>query len=272
MQQHADYKDLLIQLHSPVSTMGTTLVTDGRAEGEETETSSTTFKTWPSEEALKAEVSITKDCKAPDRGLRLLHDAAGGYYLLSPGEDYTVLPGSHLGSVGSGSLLATDLDREAVIPWALPQGDKTHVQLLRAQEEEGSAVKEKVTFGTLYSVVRELEGSATTDITMTSFGRLIPKGDAGRHSYGFEFQPGDEKFEGLEFVPAPAGKSKATAANFFASTMGRTKGIAAHGGLEVIWRLTYSSVGHMLKPQKPSVVAKERIVLPAGQPVLVAWQ
>lgn len=276
LDRHVGYKDLLVQMHSPATAAGTTVLTDGRDEPPaEAPEEPVHLKTWPSEEKLKAEVSIVKECKAQD--LRIFLDDKGGYYLLSPSEEHTVRPGTHLGSVGSGSLLAADSERQVVIPWALPAGDKTQVQLLLSfvEDDEAPSAKEKFAFGSLYSVVRDLEWTATTDITLTSFGRILPQGNAGRHTYDFEFPPGHARHESIEFVPNPVKEAnKPVAANFFAGTIGRSKahGIAAHGALTTVWRLSYNTVGHLLKPQKPSIVAKDEILLPAGQPVLVAWQ
>jgi hypothetical protein len=35
--------------------------------------------------------------------------------------------------------------------------------------------------------------------------------------------------------------------------------------------LAHDTVGNILKPVKPQVITKQRIVLPAGKPVRVAW-
>lgn len=268
---HNDYQDMLLGLASTQTAEGTSLK-DGRDEDDAP--AALAFQQWESEEDLKASATIIKECKVLDKGLRLLCDSKGGYYFLSPSEDYIVDPGTHIGSVGGGCLLPRDAERKVVIPWTLPHGDKTRVQLVKSSDDETQGLKDRLNCGTLYAIVRELEGSATTEISMTSFGRLLPKGDAGRHSYDFEFKEGHDKHDALEFVPTPSkeGKLKVTAANFFVGTVDRTNGIASHGALEVVWRMTYNAVGNILKPQKPSVVTKDRISLPAGKPVLIAWQ
>ena len=44
-----------------------------------------------------------------------------------------------------------------------------------------------------------------------------------------------------------------------------------NGALSLVWRLTYDSVGNVLKPAKPYVCARQKIPLEAGKPVRVAW-
>ena len=72
-------------------------------------------------------------------------------------------------------------------------------------------------------------------------------------------------------MPSPQNIAKApNAANFFATALLKDSGVG-QGGLDVVWRLTYDSVGNTLKPSKPQVVAKYRISLTKGHPVRVAW-
>jgi len=150
--------------------------------------------TWPDEASLKNVTSFAKEAKGAEKGTTLICDHKNTYYLLSRLEDRVILKGTLLGSVGGGSLLPTESgERRSVVPWELPLGDRTLVQMMQSDDMEVKDTKDakegKPSTGTLYSIVRELEASAATELTLTSFGRLLPKGEAGRHSYEFEYPP-----------------------------------------------------------------------------------
>jgi hypothetical protein len=66
-----------------------------------------------------------------------------------------------------------------------------------------------------------------------------------------------------------ATKDTLQAANFFAKAM--TVSGVGNGPLTLCWRLQHDTVGNILKPVKPQVIVKQRISLPAGKPVRVAW-
>ena len=73
------------------------------------------------------------------------------------------------------------------MPWCLPDGDKTCVQLATPEENDNRA-KPKV--GTLYTVIKPLEKAASqkgSPLTLTSYGKIEAKGAAGKHGYVFEF-------------------------------------------------------------------------------------
>ena len=77
------------------------------------------------------------------------------------------------------------------VPWRLIYGDKTYVQQTVSEDSDGSHTQAKV--GTLYTVVRPLEKSASTygyPLTLTSYGKVEPNGTAGEHGYTFEFPAG----------------------------------------------------------------------------------
>jgi len=61
------------------------------------------------------------------------------------------------------------------------------------------------------------------------------------------------------------------AANFFAKSIHKKTPGVGHGVLSLVWRLTYDSVGNVLKPVKPYAIARQRITLEAGKPCRVAW-
>ena len=95
------------------------------------------------------------------------------------------------GGFGAGGLGAGKADRADCVPWSLPNGDKTYVQLA-AGEESDTIVKPKA--GTLYTWVRPLEKAAAQKgekLTppppfpppTTSYGKLEAKGAAGKHGF-----------------------------------------------------------------------------------------
>lgn len=73
-------------------------------------------------------------------------------------------------------------------------------------------------------------------------------------------------------TPGAKDKEKApSAATFFLSAANKDTGVGI-GALAVAWRLNYDTVGNLLKPSKPHVIAAKRIALKKGSPVRVAWQ
>jgi hypothetical protein len=165
--------------------------------------------TYASEEELRAKVTITHSAKAVDKSITLFKDAKESYYLVSAKERVLSM-GTHLGGVGGGSLLPEDPQAKKCWPWALPDGDKTWVQLNRAAIEGEDATKAapKVSSGTLYALSREIEANGTSPPKLTSFGNLIPSGTPGRHEYRFEFPRDHERHEKLSFIVMPGPMQK----------------------------------------------------------------
>jgi hypothetical protein len=243
---------------------------DGRSPQEE-EAMAGDLVTHESEERLASSCKIT-EAKSSDRNLHLLRDEHNTFFLVARTEDYTVAVGTQLGGVGGGAVLPAETGLQRCFPWLFPAGDKTLGQLSRAAVDGDDSNKgPKVTTATLYAIARELEASATGPPKLTSFGKLVPTGAAGRHQYTFEFPAGHDQHEAMAWVPKPEANPKAQAANFFGPALHRDTGVG-QGPLQVVWRMNYDSVGNMLKPAKPYVVAGKRIVLKKGCPVRVAWQ
>ena len=74
-------------------------------------------------------------------------------------------------------------------------------------------------------------------------------------------------------MPHAGGSAKdgTQAANFFAKAIHKDTPGVGNSALSLIWRLTYDSVGNVLKPVKPYVCTRQKIQLDAGKPVRVAW-
>ena len=60
-------------------------------------------------------------------------------WLLSKTDDHIMVKGTVLGGFGSGHLSARKAERSDCVPWSLPDGDRTYVQLLQAEEETSKA-------------------------------------------------------------------------------------------------------------------------------------
>ena len=221
---------------------------------------------------LKATCNIVSTAKGIDKSLTLLKDDKEAFYIMSS-KDVVLNVGAQIGGVGGGSVLPEDPSAKKCWPWDLPQGDKTWVQVARAAVDGADDTKPKVVAGTLYSQAREIEASATGPPKLTSFGNLIPSGNAGRHAYSLEHPRDAPEHEKLAFTPTPpAGAPKEpTAQNFFAKAVHRESYGVGNGALQLCWRLTYDTVANILKPTKPQVVVRERIALSSGRPVRVAW-
>ena len=116
--------------------------------------------------------------------------------------------GTRMGNVGGGNFVDRNEDALTAIPWALPKGDQTFVQLSREKGDagggdEGAEKMPKFSGGTLYAVLREIEAKSTTPIRPTSFGEVKPTSEGGRHTYQFACLPGAENHRALDFVPSP---------------------------------------------------------------------
>jgi len=120
---------------------------------------------------LEANVKIILKMKSAEKGVELLIDEAGNYYLCAIA-DKTLRRGVHLGSFGGGSLAPRDETVSRVVEWSLPDGDKTWVSLLKSTEggDDDTAKKAvKTTSGTLYSIIQGLEAKGHMDVSLTVF-------------------------------------------------------------------------------------------------------
>ncbi len=231
---------------------------------------------FDSEEKLKSIAKITCEVKAlGDKGLMVLFDeAASTVYFLAQAADMVLTEGFLVGGFGGGHVLPRTTDHPKAVPWSLPSGDKTWVQLARVGDnaEGGGEQQAKFTSGTLYSVVRELEARFPGRlIKLTSFGELRPTGTAGRHSYTLEFPEDSPQHQARDFVPSSHHKEgrHTIAANAF-TPLAHPKGIG-EGILKVAWRLTFDPVGAVLKCHKPHIVVGRRVELRRGRPAKVLW-
>jgi hypothetical protein len=221
------------------------------------------LRSWPSLAALSAEAGMgddLKEAKLADRRLELLLDSTGHFYLLAKGEDVLVDKHTVLGGVGGGTLQDAGADRGRSIPWALPKEDKT-VLVLQGDEER------EVT-GTLYALARDLESRSTGALTLTSFGRLMPRVEAGNHGYSLEFPPSAPGHVRKSFELQPGGKRGFSHHNAFSAlTVDETM---QAGALLVTWKVAFEPVGNTLRPIKPVILSGRRVACKLGQPVLLA--
>ena len=109
---------------------------------------------------------------------------------------------------------------------------------------------------------------------MTSYGKVEPKGIAGKHGYTFEFPDDHPKHTPMDFVLSKAKAGAQTtpgqmhSGNYF-STLAARNGWA--GSVGVMWRLTHDPVRHVLHALQPMVIAKDNISLKKGIPMKVLW-
>ena len=86
---------------------------------------------WTSLEELKAQANITQNIRASELSCSLLMDDKHNVYALDTAGTRTVPKYSFVGGFGGGQLVSANLDVTAAIPFTLPQGDKSIVQLQR---------------------------------------------------------------------------------------------------------------------------------------------
>lgn len=229
--------------------------------------------TFESLAALKSNAKITVECKSAAKGvIMLMDDDKKIVYMMAMKEDVVIKAGEMVGGVGGGHITDRDDALAKAVPWSLPQGDKTWVQLARDKDitdEEGG--KSKYWSGNLYSCLRDVESKCSKPIKLTSFGEIIPVSENGQQKYTFKSPESAENHRNMDYV-LTAGKanSKIAAQIFFAPLVTRDTDLGA-GVLRTTWRLQFDAVAHTLKPTKVHVTVSERLELLKGQPVKVAW-
>ena len=154
-------------------------------------------------------------------------------------------------------------DRFDCVPWCLPERDNTFVQIATREEGEN---KSKPKVGTLYSLIKPLEKAAAqkgSSLTLTSFGNIKARGQAGKHGLGFEHPQGHPKHSLQDYIltTGKAGANNTTSGNFFASLAIRD-GWAGPCG--TMWRLAHDPVRHVLHARKLFVINAENLILKTG--------
>jgi hypothetical protein len=232
-----------------------------------------TLVTFESIGALKANSKIGVECKSAAKGVVMYRDDdKKTVFLMALKEDIVLKAGEMIGGIGGGHITDRDPDLLRAVPWSLPLGDKTWVQLSRDKDtgdEDGG--KSKYWSGNLYSCLRDVESKCTKPIKLTSFGEVSAVSEGGQQKYTFKCPESAENHRSMDYVlTASKAGSKVSAQNCFAALVSRDTDLGA-GVLRTTWRLQFESVAHTLKPTKVHVTCKERIALQKGQPVKVAW-
>ena len=132
-----------------------------------------------------------------------------------------------MGSFGSGQTQPRDPTVERAVPWELPQGDKTYVQLAKPADEEQESRGAKFQGGTLFAVLRSLEQKGKFDIQLSTFGQAVPLSEGNLRKYSFVPKEGgvshfDYVLKSQKAEPAAGGGApKTTQGNVFAAGWSR---------------------------------------------------
>ena len=148
------------------------------------------LKEWESLESLQAEVNIIQQTRAAE--CTLLMDDKHNVYGLDPSGSRTLAKYTFVGGFGGGSLVNASPDVTSAIPFTLPEGDKSIVQLTKLPGEDNGA---RPTTGTLFSVLRSLEMKGYHDIEITKYGKAKPETENGQRCYKFPDMKADENFD-----------------------------------------------------------------------------
>ena len=81
-------------------------------------------------------------------------------WLLAKNDDHIVPKTAVLGGFGAGQMSDPRADDTTFVPWTLPNGDKTYVQLMAAGEQEDGNAPSKAKVGTFYTLIKPLEKAA----------------------------------------------------------------------------------------------------------------
>ena len=160
------------------------------------------LKSWESLDALKREIEVKHCVKQTELQIDVLWDSAHNVYLLDPAGDRTLIRGTHIGGHGSGALLPYNPELDAVVPFLLSDGDRSLVQLAKLPGEPETAAK--FTSGTLFQILRTLEGKGFFGISLTRYGQVKPTNQGGSGRYEF---PDEDANVNLEFVPKAGGEA-----------------------------------------------------------------
>jgi hypothetical protein len=232
------------------------------------------YITFESVEALKVAFKNAVETRCSMKGVTMYRDQdCKAIFFCATKEEVTLKPGDFLGGIGGGILVDADELKVKAVPWILPLGDKTWVQLEnnKIKEKDADGTKCKYSSGTLYSCLRELDSKSTKPITLTSFGEAKPITENGIQKYEFASPPGAENHRPMDYaLTAHTPNTKTTSHNFFGPMLDRSTSFGS-GALRITWRLAFDPIAHTLKPCKVHVTSAKRILLPKGQPVKVAW-
>ena len=107
-------------------------------------------------------------------------------------------------------------------------------------------------------------------MTLTSFGKIEARGQAGKHGLGFEHPQGHPKhsLQGYILTTGKAG-AKNTTSGIFSASLAIRHGWAGPCG--TMWRLAHDLARHVLYARKPFVIHTESIILKQGAPTQVLW-
>lgn len=136
---------------------------DPRTPGTEQPSGPTTdLVTFESVEALKRDVQIKYEVPAmQDKHVTILVDEGfKQVFLLAKSDNHIVKAGTLLGAYGGGSVVDKNPSNPGVVPWSLPKGDRTLVQIVGPDSDEERKAKP---VSTLYASVKPLEKKAVQD-------------------------------------------------------------------------------------------------------------
>ena len=100
-------------------------------------------------------------------------------------------------------------------------------------------------------------------MTLTSFGKIEARGQAGEHGFGFAHPQGHPKHSLQDYIltTGKAGAKNTTSGHLSASLAIRD---GWPGPCGTMWRLAHDPVRHVLHACKPFVINTEHIILKKG--------
>jgi hypothetical protein len=233
----------------------------------------TDLPTYESMAALKAAVEIVNEVKSfDDKAVTILEDKLGAFYVVAKEDNHILKRASRLGSVGGGRLAPAETDaRTGIVPFSLPSGDKTLVEVQltsgpEAENEEGAS-SAKFKRGSLYMMIKSLQKTnGMKDISITGYGTMKPvTGGGAGDKHGFQLGPLTEDHH---YILKAKGDSKISFGNCFRNLANKSP---LEGGAAWMWRFQWSEVHSKLTARKPFLTAKQDMRLEKNKPVKIAW-
>ena len=207
-----------------------------------------------------------------DKAVTILEDDHAVFYVVAKEDNHILKRTTRLGSVGFGKLLLAEAGAQTeIVPFNLPNGDKTVIEVQLTNTGEEGEAKEGAKFkrGSLYMIMKELHKlNGMQDVTITSYGKVSPvrgNGPGGKHGFHLNTPPPEQEFH---YLLKGRPDAKQSSGNVFRKLA--TKGPLS-AGVAWMWRFQWSEVHSKLTARKPFLVVQKDLKLEKNRPVKLAW-
>ena len=213
-------------------------------------------------EALKASDEVVLQIPSEVSGVHLVLCKSQKVYLVSMDKDRTLGKFCQLGGFGAGQYAKGGGELGEGVPFELPQGDKTQVQLDECSLRDNTPTGQVATLS-VYKLLVLLEREKAVTSHKMSYFKVARKTEVEAGSDAFLL----EQTEQVMFkIIQQKDEAKVSCKTFFAKFVNQ---IQQGQHLRAIFRFRFEKVGLCLKLQKPYVATASPISLQKLKPLLV---